>query len=157
MEARDIGAVARLHRDYQAQFKLTPVFSEDECAHWLLPRDKVVSSYVVEDPATGDVVDFTSFYALNSTVIGHPRHKALNAAYAFYTTSFKVPLKQILYDALIMANKKGFDVFNALDLMHNGDVLKDLKFGIGDGNLQYYLYNYAHPEIEPKDVGLVLL
>jgi hypothetical protein len=22
---------------------------------------------------------------------------------------------------------------------------------------QYYLYNYAHPEIEPKDVGLVLL
>jgi glycylpeptide N-tetradecanoyltransferase len=34
----------------------------------------------------------------------------------------------------------GFDVFNALDLMHNGEVLKDLKFGIGDGNLQVCSY-----------------
>lgn len=74
----------------------------------------------------------------------------------------------------------GFDVFNGLDLAHNGEVLKDLKFGIGDGNLQvlaymenfercsgyvaliplfpqYYLYNYAHPEIAPSEVGLVLL
>jgi glycylpeptide N-tetradecanoyltransferase len=105
MEPKDVAAVAQLHKEYQAQFKMTPVFTEDECAHWLLPRDKVVSSYVVEDPKTNQVVDFTSFYALNSTVIGHPRHKTLNAAYAFYTTSFTVPLKQMLQDALIMANK----------------------------------------------------
>jgi len=49
------------------------------------------------------------------------------------------------------------DVFNALDLMENGTFLKDLKFGIGDGNLQYYLFNYKCPNLEPSDIGLVLL
>lgn len=41
--------------------------------------------------------------------------------------------------------QKGFDVFNALDLMENKTFLEKLKFGIGDGNLQYYLYNWKCP------------
>jgi glycylpeptide N-tetradecanoyltransferase len=36
-------------------------------------------------------------------------------------------------------------------------LLKELKFGPGDGHLQYYLYNWRCPEMEPADVGLVLL
>lgn len=51
---------------------------------------------------------------------------------------------------------KGFDVFNALDLMANKTFLEKLKFGIGDGNLQYYLYNWKCPGMEPEKVGLVL-
>ncbi|EJW82637.1 hypothetical protein WUBG_06452, partial [Wuchereria bancrofti] len=50
----------------------------------------------------------------------------------------------------------GFDVFNALDLMDNKEILEDLKFGIGDGNLQYYLYNWKCPDIVPEKIGLVL-
>ena len=49
-----------------------------------------------------------------------------------------------------------FDVFNALDLMENPDFLEKLKFGIGDGNLQYYLYNWKCPGMTPKKIGLVL-
>lgn len=44
----------------------------------------------------------------------------------------------------------GADVFNALDVMQNKTVLESLKFGIGDGNLHYYLYNYKCPEIDPE-------
>ena len=47
----------------------------------------------------------------------------------------------------------GFDVFNALDLMNNKEFLEKLKFGIGDGNLQYYLYNWKCPYMEPHQVG----
>ena len=47
----------------------------------------------------------------------------------------------------------GFDVFNALDLMNNKDFLEKLKFGIGDGNLQYYLYNWKCPYMEPHQVS----
>ena len=37
-------------------------------------------------------------------------------------------------------------------------VIKTLKFGIGDGRLRYYLYNWRVPaELQPPDVGLVLL
>ena len=49
-----------------------------------------------------------------------------------------------------------FDVFNALDLMENTSFLEKLKFGIGDGNLQYYLYNWKCPAMVPKKIGLVL-
>ncbi len=35
-----------------------------------------------------------------------------------------------------------FDVFNALTLHDNPLFLEDLKFGAGDGQLHYYLYNY---------------
>ena len=60
-------------------------------------------------------------------------------------------------DALILAVKHEFDVFNALDIFQNETFLKELKFGIGDGRLQYYIYNWRTAEVEPQEVGLVLL
>lgn len=65
----------------------------------------------------------------------------------------------------------GFDVFNCLDIMENSTFLKELKFGyanklssrllttssIGDGNLQYYLYNWKCPDMPPSKLGLVLM
>lgn len=48
-------------------------------------------------------------------------------------------------------------MFNALDVMENEAVFRDLKFGIGDGHLHYYLYNWRCPEMKPGDVALVLL
>lgn len=44
--------------------------------------------------------------------------------------------------ALVQAAKLNFDVFNALDIMNNQDFLHELKFGVGDGSLHYYLFNY---------------
>jgi len=35
-----------------------------------------------------------------------------------------------------------FDVFNALTLLDNPLFLEEQKFGAGDGQLHYYLYNY---------------
>jgi glycylpeptide N-tetradecanoyltransferase len=35
-----------------------------------------------------------------------------------------------------------FDVFNALTSQHNPLFLEKLKFGAGDGQLHFYLYNY---------------
>lgn len=53
---------------------------------------------------------------------------------------------------------RGHDVFNALDIFENSKFLKDLKFGIGDGRLRYYLYNWRVAQgLEASQVGLVLL
>ena len=49
------------------------------------------------------------------------------------------------------------DVFNALDVMENASIFESLKFGAGDGYLQFYLYNWKCPLLEPSQVGLVLL
>ena len=60
-------------------------------------------------------------------------------------------------DALILAKRHEFDVFNALDILDNETFLKELKFGIGDGHLQYYMYNWRCANVKPNQVGLVLL
>ena len=103
------------------------------------------------------VTDMCSFYHLPSTVIGHEKHKTLKAAYSYYNVATSVPLLDLMRDALVCAKRCGMDVFNALDIMDNDAFLKELKFGIGDGHLQYYLYNWKCKVMVAKDVGLVLL
>lgn len=58
---------------------------------------------------------------------------------------------------LLFFLQKGFDVFNALDLMENKVFLEKLKFGIGDGNLQYYLYNWKCPTMDSDKVSSLCL
>jgi glycylpeptide N-tetradecanoyltransferase len=41
--------------------------------------------------------------------------------------------------------------------MENSSFLEDLKFGSGDGTLNYYVYNWKCPSMKPEKVGLVLL
>ncbi|KAL5974928.1 glycylpeptide N-tetradecanoyltransferase [Asimina triloba] len=71
--------------------------------------------------------------------------------------SYLAPLRQLVNDMLIVAKQKDYDVFNALDVMHNESFLKELKFGPGDGQLHYCLYNYGirHP-LKSSELGLVL-
>ena len=51
-------------------------------------------------------------------------------------------LNEVMKLALVKAKEQDFDVFNALDIMDNGTFLEELKFGVGDGYLYYYLYNW---------------
>ncbi|XP_075778557.1 glycylpeptide N-tetradecanoyltransferase 2 isoform X4 [Pelodiscus sinensis] len=117
---------------------------------------RTMKLYRLPDSSNGILTDFLSFYTLPSTVMHHPVHKSLKAAYSFYNIHTETPLLDLMNDALIIAKLKGFDVFNALDLMENKTFLEKLKFGIGDGNLQYYLYNWRCPGMESEKVGLVL-
>ena len=145
----------KLLNDYLKKFDLSPMFTEDEFRHWFLPRDNVIDSFVVEQP-DGEITDFCSFYHLPSTIMHHPQYKTLNAAYSFHNVATKTPLTALMNDLLVMAKNLGMDVFNALDLMDNQEFLEELKFGIGDGNLQYYVYNWRCPMMPPNKVGLVL-
>jgi glycylpeptide N-tetradecanoyltransferase len=81
----------------------------------------------------------------------------LYAAYSYYNVANSVSLTELMRDCLILAKKCKADVFNALNLMDNEEFLKELKFGKGDGCLQYYIYNWACPEMPPGKVGIVLL
>ena len=141
MEQRHVQQIYDMLSDYLNKFDLTPQFSLKEVEHWFLPQDDVINSYVVE--RDGKVLAFTSFYTLPSTVISHPTHSSIKAAYSFYNYATKpITMVELIRDALIMAKGMDYDVFNALDLMDNKQFLEELKFGIGDGDLQYYLYNW---------------
>lgn len=157
MERKDCKEACALLMNYLKGFKLHQSYDEEEFAHWFLTREGVVYSYVVEDPITDKITDMISFYSLPSSIMGHAKHKTLNAAYSFYNVATKTKWDDLMRDALILAKGLNFDVFNALNVMENDIFLNELKFGIGDGNLQYYLYNWRCPLMEPKEVGLVLL
>ncbi|KAH9520312.1 Glycylpeptide N-tetradecanoyltransferase 2 [Bulinus truncatus] len=150
----DVPEAYQLLKKFMHRYDLAPLFTEEEFRHWFIPRDGIINSYVVE--SKGKLTDFVSFYSLPSTIMHHPVHKSLRAAYSFYNASFKTPWLDLMQDTLIEAKNMGFDVFNALDLMDNKDFLEKLKFGVGDGFLQYYLYNWKCPHMDTNQVGLVL-
>jgi glycylpeptide N-tetradecanoyltransferase len=194
MEEKDVPAVAALHTRYMQRFDMAPAMSLDEVRHQLLSgkgtgekkkensrrSGQVVWTYVVEHPETHKITDFFSFYSLPSTVIKHPAHNVLEAAYLFYYATdvafqedaeedgrLKKRLQDLVGDALVIADQNKFDVFNALTLMDNVPILQDLKFGAGDGLLNFYLYNWRTSPlagVEPvggasagKGIGVVML
>lgn len=155
MQPSDCKKACALLVNYLKRFNLAPQYTEEEFTHWFLPRKGVIHTYVVENPETKEITDLASFYALNSTVVNNTQYNTLNAAYSFYNVSSR--LTALMKDMLTVAKQKDFDVFNALDLMDNAEFLKPLKFGEGDGCLNYYLYNWRCPTLEKEDLGLVLL
>merc|ERR1711972_1143911 len=156
MQKKDVPRVTELVKGYLKKFPLHPEFTREEVEHWMLPRDGVVYAYVRESER-GEVTDVCSFYSLPSTILGHDKYNLLKAAYSYWNVATTVPLAELMNDALIYAKQNDFDVFNALNVRENDQFLKELKFGIGDGFLQYYLYNWRCPKIEPGGIGLVLL
>ncbi|PSN36023.1 Glycylpeptide N-tetradecanoyltransferase [Blattella germanica] len=154
MVPADLPRAHKLLAEYLTRFDLAPIFSEEDFRHWFLPQAGIVDSFVVDNGK--ELTDLVSYYTLPSTVMHHPVHKTLKAAYSFYNVSTATGWVDLMGDALVSAKNSGFDVFNALDLMENKEFLETLKFGIGDGNLQYYLYNWRCPSIPPNKIGLVL-
>jgi glycylpeptide N-tetradecanoyltransferase len=157
MKISDVNSIHMLLNNYLKKFKIHAIFSKEEVAHWFLPIDKVVYTYVKEDPETLDVTDFFSFYSLPSTILQHIKHKSLNACYSFFNVATTVEYKLLIRNALIMAKIKGFDVYNCLNIMENQTIIKDLLFGEGDGTLKYYFYNFKCPQTNPEDLSLVLM
>ncbi|ERS98471.1 hypothetical protein HMPREF1624_05255 [Sporothrix schenckii ATCC 58251] len=164
MVAGDIAAVQDLLTRYLQRFDMAMEFTKEEVDHWLLDKrlpgdEQVVYTYVVEDDKTKKITDMFSFYCLDSSVINNPRHNVIRAAYLFYyatetglTTPFDKPalklrLNELMSDALILAKKNRFDVFNALSIMDNALFLEQQKYGPGDGQLHYYLFNYRAAQI----------
>lgn len=156
-EKRDIEGVFKLLNNYLAKFKVRPFYSVDEVAHWFTPRKNVIFSYVVESYESGEITDFISFYSLPSSILNHDVHKTLYAAYSFFNVATSVSFKELMRNALILANSLKFDVYNCLNVMDNENVFKDLLFGQGDGSLKYYFYNYACPEVKPNELSIVLM
>jgi glycylpeptide N-tetradecanoyltransferase len=157
MEKRDVSIVATLLNEYLNKFEVHLHFSEAEVAHFLLPRVGVIDTYVVQNPETGEIKDFLSYYHLPSSILKHAVHKTLNVAYCYYNVANTIPMEELIRNSLILAKKNDFDVFNALDIMENESILKELKFGVGDGNLHYYFYNWRVQEVKPAQIGIVLV
>lgn len=157
MTEADVPKVTEILDAYLTKFPMRPKFTEEEVHHWLLPREDIMYTYVV---CNGEnvVTDFISFYSLPSTVVGNTGHASINAAYLFYyAAQSNKQLEKLVNAALILAKASGFDVFNCVEILDNGNFVKSLKFGEGDGQLHYYLFNWKTRPFKPSEVALVML
>jgi len=156
LEETDIPKCFEIFNTFMQKFDLSPNFSEAEFAHWVLPRDKILYSFVREE--NGQVVDFASFYSLPSSVLDNQRHSGIEVAYLFYYGASEGSMLESLMTGILWeAKQAGFDVFNALDIMQNGSFLHALGFAPGDGTLHYYLYNWKTGLLRPDQVGVAML
>lgn len=143
----DVPAVTKLIRSYLRQFRVSSYLEEADVTHWLLPRDKVVYSYVVVNPSTEFVTDFFSFYAR--------KNSDLNVAFSFYHVARDTSTKTLMSDALVVAKESGFDFFGALDIMGDRSFLKKkLKFVKGKTLAYYHFSNFNLPHLKPREVGV---
>lgn len=162
MVTADVDQVLELYSRFQSRYDLAQPMTEEELTHWLLGdqslcADKqVIHTYVVE--SKGKITDFFSFYVLPFTVLNNALYDNLGVAYLYYYASeagldkprfdeegskaLAKRLHTLIGDALVLAKRLGVDVFNALTSQDNVLFLDDLKFGHGDGFLNYYLFNW---------------
>lgn len=157
MEKKDHEAVLALLSEYLKKFTISPVFDLKDFEHWLTTHENVIYAFVVEDPESKAITDFGSFYNLPSTITNHKNYKVLKAAYLYFYAASKTPLNDLIRNLLIAAKNMDYDVFNALNIHDNASFFEELQFGIGSGNLHYYLFNYKTPNLTPNQIGITML
>jgi len=158
MEEKDIPTVTAQLNEFQKKYTVGVHFTEEEVRHYLMPRKDIVGSYVIEDERTKAVTAFFSFYIVPSTVLGNHEYDSFVSAYFYYYFARPSVLPDLSRAVMEMAvHKFGADVVNCLNVCENTDMLTQLRFVPGDGNLNYYLFNYAVEPIPPQKNGVVLL
>jgi len=98
-----------------------------EVKHFMIPKEGVIDTYVVEktDKDKGKIItDFISFYTLPSSVLKHETIKEMKAAYAYYYAATETSLSSLFKAALVIAKKDNHDVFNCLNIMDNSTILE---------------------------------
>lgn len=162
LKLEDIDETLKLFNKFQERFEITQDFTKEEFTHWMLgnteQKNNVIFSYVIENDE-GKITDFFSFYSLPFSILNNQAYKDLGVGYLFYyatdadfkysdrydteaSDALKKRLTKTMNDACILAHDAGLDVFNAMSSQENNLFVDELKFGLGDGLLNFYLFNY---------------
>ncbi|XP_010778820.1 glycylpeptide N-tetradecanoyltransferase 2-like isoform X2 [Notothenia coriiceps] len=102
MTEEDAAGVHALLQANLGKFHLSPMLSLREVEHWLLPRENVIDTYVVQGD-DGTLTDMVSFYSVSYRVLNHPVHTDLRAAHLLYVTSTTTDPVDLMKDTLVLA------------------------------------------------------
>jgi len=125
MVKKDAKKIQPLMESFLKKYKLYNSMNDKEIKHFLMPKDDVVETYVVEQQE-GDqkvITDFVSFYTLPSSVLQHETVTEMKAAYLYYYAYTKTDFKKLILYAICKAKASNHDVFNCLNIMDNQEML----------------------------------
>ena len=155
MKKKDVPQINILLNKYLEKYDMAPVFNDVEIEHKFMPQKDIVYSFVVEDDKE-NLTDFISYFIINTDVTHH-KHKHLKVAYCYYYANTKHNLIELFESVIILAKKNDCDVFNCLNIMNNSTIFEKLKFVKGNGDLNYFIYNWRYKQIEPIKIGLIFV
>ncbi len=137
---------------YFQKYYIRPIFTKELFRHIFLDNE-FVTCYVLLDE-NGCVVDMVSFYELPLRVINkNNKYEFIRAAYLYYYSSNCETPYRLISDIMIIAKDMGIHVFASLNSMEHASILKDLKFEESGKPLNYYLYNWMCPDMDPSQVA----
>ncbi len=121
---------------------------------YMMLENNFVHSYVIKDE-DDNVIDFFSFIRYNTSI--KDSDQRITRAQVYYYSSDEETIYSIMRYIIILANNKGCDVVDALDIHENMEVTDSLKFDKGSGELYYYMYNWKTPNMEPSRMGKMFI
>ena len=140
MTPSDVPKTLALTNQYTSQFEIGQVFqSEEEFSHWFLdPLRDNVTTYVVEEPNSGNITDMFSFqYLSNNAVI----------VAALVITSSP---KQLITDLLVCMKQQNVTTVTLCQCGFKDHLFTDFTKSskLADEQFHWLFYNYKYPEVD---------
>ena len=144
MKPTDVPKALALTNQYTSQFEIGQVFqSEEEFLHWFLnPLRDDITTYVVEEPNSGNITDMFSFRI--------PEDENSNFAVVTALVITKSSPKQLITDFLVCMKEQNI---TSMSLFQYG--LKEYLFTefkksseLIDKRMHWLFYNYRYPEVD---------
>ena len=163
MEEKDIEQIYNLILTRNKKYKVYEILTKEEIKHWLLPRNNIVYTYVLEDEQH-NITDFCSFYGIQRTILNNQnkgnnaaKYKKINFAFELININNTISRKELLRNAIILAKQNNFDAYICIDYKENSEHFKELLFMEKIGKMKYYLYNFVCPDTPIDDVSLMFM
>ena len=157
MEEKDLEQIYELIKNTRNKYKIYEILSKEEISHWILPKNNIIYTYVLEDE-NKKITDFFSFYGLSRTILNNnSKHKKINLAYSLIIFNSSISMKELMKTAIIFAKKNNFDAFHCLDIQEYSQIFKELLFMKKIGKVKYYFYNFVCPETPIDNICLTFI
>ena len=154
----DIPFITELLNSTDSNFSFSIQFTPELVEHMFLPIENYVYSYVIPSP-TG-IKGFFSFYMMDWTILEENQFNITEhkSAYIHYIASNGIDQKSLIADLIYSAaNDAKAEVINSLMISGLNESLIANKFELGNRSLEYYSYNYALSNIDPKEVRFIFI
>jgi glycylpeptide N-tetradecanoyltransferase len=152
-------AVCKLSVEYGQKLNIPvyEVITNEKAKHYFQDCHPHVQCFVLVDKETGKVVDYFSFYTIDSTIKFECKHKYIRFSYGFYHSACTVPREAVLNFILQKVKETGSHAFMTFDVLgQKPEFLQAHKFKETRSLTNYNLYNYEWAAMAPSDCGVIL-
>lgn len=154
----DIDEVYTLLNKFMKKYKVYQVFSKKEILHLFV--NDIMYTNVIVDNMSKRIIGMYSIYSIKSRILFENKHSHIDFSYLHYYCYDKnyITVNDIIKESRLLAVETGHDILSMLNIMDyqsiNNERLIDYHT---DTVLYYYMYNYVCNDINPDELGVLLV